>query len=181
MMRRVQTEILDRVIAGLEADGIDFRGMLFPGLMLTGDGPKVLEFNCRFGDPETQVLLPRLETDLLELLEATIDRRLGNASAQWTPDTAVCVILASDGYPGSYRKGVPINGLEQLPDDILAFHAGTRSEGNSIVTSGGRVLGITARGPDLRTARERAYAATRLVTFPGCHFRSDIAAKAFAP
>lgn len=181
MMRRVQTEILDRVVAGLQADGIDFRGMLFPGLMLTGDGPKVLEFNCRFGDPETQVLLPRLETDLLELLEATIDRRLGNASAQWSSETAVCVILASDGYPGSYRTGVPISGLDRLPDDILAFHAGTRSEGNSIVTSGGRVLGITARGPDLRTARERAYAATRDVTFPGCHFRSDIAAKGFAP
>jgi len=180
MLMRIRTEILDRVVAGMRADGIDFRGMLFPGIMLTPDGPRVLEFNCRFGDPETQVLLPRLESDLVELLEATIEQRLANASAKWTAESAVCVVLASAGYPGPCQTGLPIEGLSTSPDDILVFHAGTKRNGENIVTAGGRVLGVTAVGPDLRSARKNAYAAVGDITFPGRQFRTDIAAKGFA-
>jgi phosphoribosylamine---glycine ligase len=174
---RVRREVLDPFIAGLQRDGLDFRGMLFPGLMVTTDGPKVLEFNCRFGDPETQVLLPRLESDLVELLEATIDGRLAEVKAQWKPQTAVCVVLASGGYPGSYATGKPIAGLDAKADGVTVFHAGTRSENGRIVTSGGRVLGVTALADDLPAARARAYSAVDGINFEGRHFRRDIAAK----
>ncbi len=174
----VRCELLDLFIAGLKADGMDFRGMLFPGLMLTADGPKVLEFNCRFGDPETQVLLMRLESDLLDLLEATIDRRLGEVSARWNTQAAVCVIMASGGYPGSYITGKPIRGLPAESSELQVFHAGTREEGGSFVTAGGRVLGVTALAPNLATARDRAYEAVRTIDFEDRHFRTDIAVKA---
>lgn len=175
---RVRREILDPFVAGLKADGLDFRGMLFPGLMLTEDGPKVLEFNCRFGDPETQVLLTRLESDLVDLLEATIDRRLGEVTAQWNPQAAVCVILASGGYPGDYATGKPILGLPAESAELQVFHAGTREEGGGFVTAGGRVLGVTALAPDLATARDHAYAAVRGIDFDGRQYRTDIAVKA---
>ncbi len=174
---RVRREVLDPFIAGLKADGLDYRGMLFPGLMVTADGPKVLEFNCRFGDPETQVLLPRLESDLVELLEATIDGRLAEVEARWKPDAAVCVVLASGGYPGSYATGKPITGLDSLPPEVTVFHAGTRQEDGQILTAGGRVLGVTALASDLPGARARAYAAVEGLHFEGRHFRRDIAAK----
>lgn len=173
--RRVRVEVLDRFIAGLQADGLDFRGMLFPGLMITPNGPKVLEFNCRFGDPETQVLMARLDSDLLDLLEATIDRRLGGTGARWLPSPAVCVIMASGGYPGSYEKGKPITGLDVA--DATVFHAGTTREGGRIVTNGGRVLGVTALAPTLGAARERAYAAVEKIHFEGAHYRTDIGLK----
>ncbi len=173
----VRTEIMNRFIAGLEKDGLDYRGMLFPGLMITRGGIKVLEFNCRFGDPETQVLLPRLDTDLVDLLEATIDGKLGKNQVRWTPQAAVCVIMASSGYPSSYPTGKPITGLEKVDDDVLVFHAGTRRDGDQLVTSGGRVLGVTGRGSNLSDARERAYAAVNVIAFEGCHFRTDIATK----
>ncbi len=172
---RVRTEVLDRFIAGLRADGLDFRGMLFPGLMITRDGPKVLEFNCRFGDPETQVLLTRLDSDLVELLEATIDRRLAQTTARWKPDAAVCVILASGGYPGSYAGGKRITGLEKSAATV--FHAGTKRDGDSFVTAGGRVLGVTALAPTLAEAKRRAYEAVAGIHFDGMQYRSDIAAK----
>ena len=174
---RVRTEVLDRFLAGLKADGIDYRGMLFPGLMITAEGLKVLEFNCRFGDPETQVLLTRLESDLVDLLEATIDGRLGEVSAQWKPEVAVCVIMASGGYPGAYASGLPIAGLDRAGESATVFHAGTRLDGGQVVTAGGRVLGVTALGPDLATARERAYAAVGAIQFEGAQFRRDIAVK----
>jgi phosphoribosylamine--glycine ligase len=174
---RIRTEVLERFLAGLRADGIDFRGMLFPGLMITASGPKVLEFNCRFGDPETQVLLTRLESDLLELLEATAERRLSKASAQWSPLSSVCVVLASAGYPGSPATGFPISGLNSVPADTLVFHAGTRMENGSPHTSGGRVLGVTALGDTLEVARRNAYGAVALIQFEGRQFRTDIAAK----
>jgi len=177
MELRVRREVLDRFLAGLKADGLEFRGMLFPGLIFTREGPKVLEFNCRFGDPETQVLLPRLESDLLDLLEATIDGRLAEVSARWSPLSAVCVVLASGGYPAAYETGRPISGLEALPKNAHVFHAGTREENRRVVTAGGRVLGVTALGPDLGTARATAYAVAERISFPGCHFRRDIAAK----
>ncbi len=173
--QRVCIEVLDRFIAGLSKDGLDYRGMLFPGLMITRDGIKVLEFNCRFGDPETQVLLTRLESDLLDLLEATIDQRLDTAVARWRPEAAVCVILASGGYPGSYAGGKKITGLEK--SDVTVFHAGTKREGGDFLTAGGRVLGVTALAPTLAEAKSRAYAAVAGIHFEGMQFRSDIAAK----
>jgi phosphoribosylamine--glycine ligase len=175
--KRIRTEVLDRFLAGLRSDGIDFRGMLFPGLMITTSGPKVLEFNCRFGDPETQVLLTRLDSDLLDLLEATVERRLSSATAQWSRLSSVCVVLASAGYPGSPTTGFPISGLTSLPPDALVFHAGTRIENGSPHTSGGRVLGVTALGDTLEVARRNAYDAVALIQFEGCQFRTDIAAK----
>ena len=177
LQERVQTEVLDRFLAGIQADGLDFRGMLFPGLMITRDGPKVLEFNCRFGDPETQVLLTRLESDLLDLLEATSERRLAGARASWKPESAVCVVLASAGYPNSSVTGLPITGLSSVPDDVSVFHAGTKADNGAFLTAGGRVLGVTALGATLAGAREKAYQAASLIHFEGAQFRRDIAAK----
>jgi phosphoribosylamine--glycine ligase len=172
---RIRREVLEPFIVGVQKDGIDFRGMLFPGLMITADGPKVLEFNCRFGDPETQVLLTRLESDLVDLLEATIDRRLDAVSASWSRQVAVCVIMASGGYPGAYPSGLPIAGIERA--DGFVFHAGTKNADGKIVTAGGRVLGVTALADDLPAARARAYAAIEAIHFEGAQFRRDIAVK----
>jgi phosphoribosylamine--glycine ligase len=169
---QVRSLVLEPFIAGIQAEGIDFRGMLFPGLMLTPEGVKVLEFNCRFGDPETQVLLSRLEGDLLDLLEATIDRKLDSISARWRPETAVCVIMASAGYPGAYTGGKAIEGLPAR--GAVCFHAGTKRVGETLVTAGGRVLGITALGASMGEARERAYRAVEGVTFEGAQYRKDI-------
>jgi phosphoribosylamine--glycine ligase len=174
---RVRREVLDPFIAGLAKDGLRYRGMLFPGLMITADGPKVLEFNCRFGDPETQVLLTRLESDLLDLLEATIDGRLAEVEARWSPQSAVCVVVASGGYPGSYATGKVITGLERAAESATIFHAGTKLKGGQFVTAGGRVLGVTALANDLAAAREKAYAAVAQLDFEGAQFRGDIAVK----
>ena len=180
METRVRREVLDPFIAGLAKDGIRYRGMLFPGLMIGPDGPKVLEFNCRFGDPETQVLLPRLEGDLLDLLEATIDGRLANIQAKWSAQSAVCVVLASGGYPSDYEKGKAIDGLDAAGRTTTVFHAGTRLENGRFVTAGGRVLGVTALAGDLAAARSRAYDAVAQIRFEGAQFRRDIAAKGLA-
>jgi len=176
----VGRSILDPWLRGCAAEGIDFHGILYPGVMLTQAGPKVLEFNARFGDPETQVFLTRLENDLVELLTASIDGTLANLELKWNPMPSVCVVMASGGYPGSYAKGKPILGLDEaarLPNTKV-FHAGTANAGDQIVTSGGRVLGVTAWGKDLRTARDAAYAAVDAIRFEGAQFRHDIAAKA---
>lgn len=173
-------QILDPFLRGCAAEGIDFRGVLYPGLMLTQNGPKVLEFNARFGDPETQVYLTRLENDLVELLEASANGTLARHELKWKPEASVCVIMASGGYPGSYAKGRVITGLEaanRLPKTKV-FHAGTASRDGQIVTNGGRVLGVTALGKDLRAAQAAAYAAVECIQFEGAHFRRDIAAKA---
>jgi len=174
---RVRAEVLDRFLEGIHAEGLDFRGMLFPGLMLTADGPKVLEFNCRFGDPETQVLLARLESDLLDLLESVLDGTLATQKPLWTQGSSVCVIAASGGYPGEYSVGKPISGLNAVGRDAVVFHAGTRREGDGWVTAGGRVLGVTTVGESLVKARESAYAALANVSFDGMHFRRDIGLK----
>jgi phosphoribosylamine--glycine ligase len=174
---QVREQVLERFLAGIKADGIRYRGMLFPGLILTAAGPRVLEFNCRFGDPETQVLLSRLETDLVDLLEACIDGTLAHQTPLWKEGSAVCVIAASGGYPEAYETGKPIDGLGEASRDAVVFHAGTRLQDDRFLTSGGRVLGVTATGADLSEARERAYRATRAVTFKGMYFRSDIGAK----
>ncbi len=172
--------IVDPWLTGCHAEGIDFRGMLYPGLMLTPDGPKVLEFNARWGDPETQVYAARLETDLVDLFEACIDRRLAEMDVHWSEQAAVCVVMASGGYPENYQKGKVISGLSEADamKGVKVFHAGTKCEGDDIVTSGGRVLGVTALGDGLAAACDAAYAAVDKIKFEGAHFRRDIAAKA---
>jgi phosphoribosylamine--glycine ligase len=172
--------ILDPWLAGCAAEGIDFHGIIYPGIMLTPAGPKVLEFNARFGDPETQVYLTRLENDLLELLDASVSGTLHKFEMKWNPMSSVCVVMASGGYPGSYAKGTAISGLEAangLPHTKV-FHAGTARSGKQIVTNGGRVLGVTAMGTDLKSAQAAAYAAVEQIHFEGAQFRRDIARKA---
>ena len=173
-------DIFDRTLAGLREEGMDYRGVLYAGLMLTPTGPQVLEFNCRFGDPETQAVLPRLEGDLLDVLEATAAGRLTEAQLTWTRDTAVCVVLAAGGYPGDYVKGQPIRGLKEAGQlaKVCVFHAGTkRNAAGEIVTDGGRVLGVTALGTDLAGAVRQAYAAVERIHFDGMQYRRDIAAR----
>jgi phosphoribosylamine---glycine ligase len=175
----VSTAILSPWSKGCREEGIDFRGVLYPGVMLTKDGPKVLEFNARLGDPEAQIYLMRLETDLLDLLEACVDGVLFKCKARFR-GVAVCVVMASAGYPGAVRKGRVIHGLEEaarLPHTKI-FHAGTSRDGDKIVTAGGRVLGVTALGGTLGEARDRAYLAVSKIQFDGAQFRRDIAAKA---
>jgi len=176
---RLRSEVLEPFLAGLHNDGIDYRGMLFPGLMITADGPRVLEFNSRFGDPETQVLLTRLRSDLLDLLEATAAGTLEGMTPEWDPRPAVCVIMASGGYPGRYASGKPITGIAEAEalGDVRVFHAGTRMENGTLVSAGGRVLGVTALGDTLEGARAKAYAAVNQIHFEGVTFRRDIAAK----
>lgn len=178
-MQAVREQVMEPFMRGLSAEGLQFRGMLFPGLMVTADGIRVLEFNCRFGDPETQVLLARLESDLLDLLEATVEGSLATAHPVWRTDPAVCVVLASGGYPGSYASGKTISGLENFDgsSDVTVFHAGTKCDNGATVTAGGRVLGVTALGGTLQQARERAYEAVGAIHFEGAQCRSDIAVK----
>lgn len=172
--------ILDPWLRGCQAEGIDFRGILYPGVMLTANGPRVLEFNARFGDPETQVYLVRLENDLLDLLEASVDQTLSRHELKWRPAAAVCVVMASGGYPGDYEKGLSITGIEEAEKfaDVKVFHAGTSHKDGKLVTAGGRVLGITALGTNVRSARDSAYRAVEKIQFAGAHFRTDIAARA---
>ncbi len=160
----------------MKAEGRDFIGILFVGLMLTKDGPKVLEYNARFGDPETQVVLPRMKNDIIEVFEACIDGRLDEITLTFEDNAAVCVVLASDGYPEQYEKGYPITGLENFVGkaDYFAFHAGTKRSGSDIITNGGRVLGVTATGKDLKEARRKAYEATDWICFDNKYMRNDI-------
>ena len=179
-LKKAGEAILNPWLRGCAEEGIDFHGILYPGLMLTKTGPKVLEFNVRFGDPETQVYLPRLENDLVELLDASVNGTLDKIELKWKPMAAVCVVMASGGYPGSYAKGRPILGLAEaakLPNTKV-FHAGTAKSGNEIVTNGGRVLGVMALGRHLKSAQTAAYAAVGKICFEGVQFRRDIAAKA---
>jgi phosphoribosylamine---glycine ligase len=167
------------LLDGLRENNVTFRGLLFPGLMITTDGARVLEFNCRFGDPETQAILPRLKSDLLPLLEATIDGTLDDSKIEWDTRPAVTVVMASGGYPDKYETGKPISGLTPAAlDDVQIFHAGTRREKGEIVSSGGRVLAVTALGETVAAARTRAYDAVSRIHFEGCHYRRDIALSA---
>ena len=173
-------QILDPWLRGCADEGIDFRGILYPGVMLTKSGPKVLEFNARFGDPEAQVYLTRLENDLVELLDASASGTLAKVELKWSRNASVCVVMASGGYPGAYAKGKVIYGLgqaAQLPNTKV-FHAGTARSGDEVVTSGGRVLGVTAWAADLASARAAAYAAVAKIRFDGAQWRGDIGAKA---
>ena len=160
----------------MAAEGRPFTGILFTGLMLTEDGPKVLEYNARFGDPEAQVVLPRMKNDILDVMEACIDGRLNEITLEFEDNAAVCVVLASKGYPVSYEKGFLIEGLENFKnkEGYYCFHAGSKQTEKGIVTNGGRVLGITAKGSDLKEARKNAYAATKWVNFANKYMRNDI-------
>ncbi len=170
--------IIQPTAAAMVAEGRPFRGVLFAGLMIGPDGPKTIEFNCRFGDPETQVVLSRLETDLAELFLATVEGRLDEVEPVWSDETAVCVVLAAGGYPGPYAKGNPIEGLDEVASSTV-FHAGTaRDEQGRIVTNGGRLLGVTATGTTIEEARRIAYADVDLITYVGKHYRTDIGIKA---
>jgi phosphoribosylamine--glycine ligase len=174
-----ESAVMRPLLDGLCETGVIFRGLLFPGLMITADGPRVLEFNCRFGDPETQAILPRLKSDLLPLLEATIDGDLDRATIEWDQRPAVTVVMASGGYPGKHETGKAISGLESAASkDVQIFHAGTRRENGEVVTSGGRVLAVTALGETVEAARTRAYEAVSKIAFENCHYRRDIALSA---
>ena len=170
------------LLRGLIQEGVTFRGLLYPGLIITSDGPRVLEFNCRFGDPETQALLPRMKSDLLPLLEAAIDGKIERCAIEWDTRVAVTVVLASGGYPGKYEIGKSISGLDQaaILDDVQIFHAGTKRDGSEVKTAGGRVLAVTALGSTLEAARSRAYEAVSRIHFENCHYRRDIALSAVA-
>ena len=163
----------------MKAEGRPYQGILYAGLMLTKHGPKTLEFNARFGDPETQPLLVRMESDIIPLFEACIDGTLEQCDLKWKPETSVCVVMAAKGYPGSYEKGKEISGLDEagaLPD-VVVFHAGTKGESSKVLTNGGRVLGITATGPDTPSAIAKAYEAVSKIKWDGIHYRKDIGAR----
>jgi len=180
MHRRILDEILNPLLAGLKRKSIRYRGVLYVGLMITRDGPKVLEFNARFGDPECQPIMMRLKSDLVPLLEATIEGKLDRVQPDWYNEAAVCVVLCTNGYPGAYDKGKEIRGLEKLKgwSNGFVFHAGTTQVGGRWLTSGGRVLGVTARGSDISNAVKEVYRAVGEISWDGMHYRKDIAQRA---
>ncbi|MDQ6734362.1 MAG: phosphoribosylamine--glycine ligase [Nitrospirota bacterium] len=178
LVQTVMKDVFHPAIEGLSRMGSPYQGVLYAGLMIVRGKPSVLEFNARFGDPETQVVLPLLQTDLLDVIEAVVEHRLDQLAVKWHAQSAVCVVMTSKGYPGPYESGTSIHGLGDRAQETIVFHAGTKRQDGNIVTAGGRVLGITGVGPDLMTARERAYQTAREIRFDGCHFRSDIAHRA---
>lgn len=184
MMARIEREILVPTLDALRREGIEYRGVLYAGIMLTHAGPKVLEFNVRFGDPECQTILARLDSDLLDVILATCRGRLDQVELRWRPGASCCVVIAGDGYPESPRAGAAITGLDEAArvEGVTVYHSGTaRSATGQIVTAGGRVLGVTAVGDDVAQARDRAYEACAYIRFPGMHYRRDIGGKAPAP
>jgi phosphoribosylamine--glycine ligase len=176
--RRIWDDVLVRAVRAMESEGVRYVGVLYAGLMITEDGPKVLEFNCRFGDPETQAIVPRLRSDLGEMLLACVEGNIGNYKALWTPEVCVTVVLASGGYPGPYEAGLEIEGLQEAEkvDGVLVFHAGTADRRGRVVTAGGRVLAVSALGSSTEEARDRVDEACSRISFRGMHFRRDIAA-----
>lgn len=178
LIQTVMKRVFHPAVDGLSRMGSPYQGVLYAGLMIVRGEPYVLEFNARFGDPETQVVLPLLQTDLVEVIEAVVEHRLDQLTVKWHQESAVCVVMTSKGYPGPYESGMPIHGLGHSAQDTMVFHAGTKRQGGDIVTAGGRVLGITGLGPNLMAAKERAYRSTQEIRFEGCHFRSDIAHRA---
>jgi phosphoribosylamine--glycine ligase len=176
LIERAMAEIVRPTVAGMAAEGAPYRGVLYAGLILTGDGPKLIEFNVRFGDPECQVLAPRLMTDLGQLLLGAADGMLGHMNLRWFPEPALTVVLAAKGYPGDYAKGGEISGLDQAAEieGVTIFHAGTRFDGGRVLADGGRVLNVTAIGATLEQARDRAYAAIDRIDWPDGFCRRDI-------
>ena len=178
---RVRREVLQPMVDAMARLGSPFQGVLYAGLMVVNGTPYVLEFNARMGDPETQVVLPLLKTDFLDVIESVVEHRLDQLPVEWHPDATVCVVMASDGYPASYQQGVPLSGLPPAPissDSSMVFHAGTAQKGNEIVTAGGRVLGVLGRGRTLSEAQREAYRIVKTISFKGCQFRTDIAHRA---
>jgi phosphoribosylamine--glycine ligase len=177
----IRRDVTEAAVRAMGSMGRTFTGVLFPGLMMTPDGPRVLEFNGRFGDPETEVLLPRLESDLLEIMLATSRGSLGEVDVRWSDNAAVSVMLASGGYPGPYETGKPIDGLDDVDDDVLVFHAGTKRDAEGrLVTNGGRVLAVTAVAPTIGEARDKVYGNIDRIRFDGMQYRRDIGASAMA-
>ncbi|MGN0995664.1 MAG: phosphoribosylamine--glycine ligase, partial [Candidatus Ventricola sp.] len=178
LAQRTMDEILLPTLRAMNAEGFTFKGVLYVGLMLTAGGPKVVEYNARFGDPETQAVLPLLESDLMEIMLSVREQRLGGLDIRWRSQSAACIVLASGGYPGKYEGGKAITGLEAAEAlGATVYHAGTRREGDAFVTAGGRVLGVTALGDTLREAVDHAYAAARCVYFDDMHMRTDIGSR----
>ena len=176
MINRVRDTILEPTVRAMAKEGKPYKGVLYAGLMLTEEGPRALEFNARFGDPESQVMLPLLKSDLVEIMLAVLDERLDKTQIEWRDEACVGVVMASGGYPGSYKTGFPIRGLDKVEDDILVFHAGTRESEGKIYTDGGRVLTVTATGGTIAEAGDRVYSNIRRIHFEGCHYRHDIGA-----
>jgi phosphoribosylamine--glycine ligase len=175
----INSNIIQPTIKAMTEEASPYRGVLYNGLMITAQGPKVLEYNARFGDPETQVIIPRLKTDLVELMLAVIDRRLDKFKIEWRDEACVGVVMASGGYPGKYRVGLPVSGLDEVDNDIMVFHAGTRTGDNGeTLTSGGRVLTVAATGRTIAEARDKVYQNLPRIHFEGCHYRRDIAENA---
>ena len=174
LAKEIQEKILDKTLEGFKKDNLDYKGILFVGLMITEEGPKVLEYNVRFGDPETQSVLFRLETDLNKIISEILDNNLKNIEINYSTEEAICVMLASGGYPEAYEKGKVITGLENLDSDIVVFHSGTKFEGENIVTNGGRVIGITAKGNSVKEASDKVYENIKKINFEGMHYRKDI-------
>ncbi|MCI9976927.1 phosphoribosylamine--glycine ligase [Clostridioides difficile] len=174
LANKVKETVLEKTLEGFKKDGLNFKGILFVGLMITEDGEKVLEYNVRFGDPETQSVLFRLETDLHEIMEAILDNKLKDIEINYSDDEAVCVMLTSGGYPDSYEKGKIITGLENLDDDIVVFHSGTKMLDGNLVTNGGRVIGITSKSTTVKDAAEKVYENIKKINFEGMHYRTDI-------
>ncbi|HBG8549223.1 TPA: phosphoribosylamine--glycine ligase [Clostridioides difficile] len=174
LANKVKDTVLEKTLEGFKKDGLNFKGILFVGLMITEDGEKVLEYNVRFGDPETQSVLFRLETDLHEIMEAILDNKLKDIEINYSDEEAVCVMLTSGGYPDSYEKGKIITGLENLDDDIVVFHSGTKMLDGNLVTNGGRVIGITAKSVTVKDAAEKVYENIKKINFEGMHYRTDI-------
>jgi len=178
MMKKIQDEILEPTIAGLEKEGRDFKGILYAGLIITEVGPKVMEFNCRFGDPETQVVLPLLKNDLLQIILSILEGELDLEEINWSDEFAVCVVLASAGYPGKYEKGREIFGLNKVDREIMLFHAGTKFSSGRVSTNGGRVIGVTAVDKAIDKTISKTYSAVEQIRFKGMQYRRDIARKA---
>jgi phosphoribosylamine--glycine ligase len=180
MEAKIMSRVMVPTLKGLQRDGIKYKGILYAGIMIKDGEPYVLEFNCRMGDPETQPILQRLDTDFVDICVAIADEKLHDISLKWKPETSVCVVMASGGYPGSYEKGIPIKGLDDAGnlEDTVVFHAGTAFNDGEIVTAGGRVLGVTALGSDIKDAKKRAYEAVGKISFEGAHYRRDISDKA---
>jgi phosphoribosylamine---glycine ligase len=179
-LRRVTREIIEPTLEGMNAEKTPFSGILYAGLMLTADGPKLIEYNARLGDPETQAVLLRLDSDLVEVFNAVVERRIGTLQVDWSNDSSVCIVAASSGYPGAFAKGKPITGIDEAKsvEGVVVFHSGTaRGEKGSLLTAGGRVLGVTARASTLQRARERAYEAIGKINFERMHYRTDIAGR----
>ena len=181
LLKEIQKKVIEPTVRGMASEGRSYRGALYAGLMLTPDGVKVLEFNARFGDPETQVILPRWRGDFLELMDGTTQGKLHRVKARWAPEAAACVVLAAEGYPGSYEKGIPITGIDEaLALGVDIFHAGTARREGQLVTAGGRVLSVVGKGADLRGALDQAYAGVGAISFEGMQYRRDIGARALA-